>query len=99
VVFRLGRVLPQAEGPGIVMLFAPIDRIVRMSLRVEALEVPAQDVVTRNNVTVKVNAVIFFRVVDPRLALLEVSNFMHATSQLAEATLCSVLGEAASMNC
>ena len=94
VVFRLGRVLPNAKGPGIVLIFAPIDRLVRMSLRVEALEVPAQDVVTRDNVTVKVNAVIFFRVVDPRLAVLEVSNFLYATSQLAQTTLRSVLGEA-----
>jgi regulator of protease activity HflC (stomatin/prohibitin superfamily) len=94
VVFRLGRVLPQAKGPGIVLVFAPIDRMVRMSLRIEALEVPAQDVVTRDNVTVKVNAVIFFRVVDPRLAVLEVSNFLNATSQLAQTTLRSVLGEA-----
>ena len=87
VVFRLGRVLPQAKGPGIVLVFAPIDRMVRMSLRIEALEVPAQDVVTRDNVTVKVNAVIFFRVIDPRLAVLEVSNFLYATSQLAQTTL------------
>jgi len=94
VVFRLGRVLAQAKGPGVVLVFAPIDRLVRMSLRVEALEVPAQDVVTRDNVTVKVNAVIFFRVVDPRLAVLEVSNYLYATSQLAQTTLRSVLGEA-----
>jgi regulator of protease activity HflC (stomatin/prohibitin superfamily) len=94
VVFRLGRVLPRAKGPGIVLIFAPIDRLVRMSLRIEALEVPAQDVVTRDNVTVKVNAVIFFRVLDPRLAVLEVSNFLYATSQLAQTTLRSVLGEA-----
>jgi regulator of protease activity HflC (stomatin/prohibitin superfamily) len=94
VVFRLGRVLPQAKGPGLVLVFAPIDRMVRMSLRIEALEVPAQDVVTRDNVTVKVNAVIFFRVVDARLAVLEVSNFLYATSQLAQTTLRSVLGEA-----
>lgn len=94
VVFRLGRVLPQAKGPGIVLIFAPIDRYVRMSLRIEVLEVPAQDVVTRDNVTVKVNAVIFFRVIDPRLAVLEVSNFLYATSQLAQTTLRSVLGEA-----
>src|SRR5712692_9144228 len=93
VVFRLGRVLPEAKGPGIVLVFAPIDRLVRMSLRIEALEVPAQDVVTRDNVTVKVNAVIFFRVIDPRLAVLEVSNFLYATSQLAQTTLRSVLGE------
>jgi regulator of protease activity HflC (stomatin/prohibitin superfamily) len=94
VVFRLGRVLPKAKGPGLVLVFAPIDRLVRLSLRIEALEVPAQDVVTRDNVTVKVNAVIFFRVVDPRLAVLEVSNFLYATSQLAQTTLRSVLGEA-----
>jgi regulator of protease activity HflC (stomatin/prohibitin superfamily) len=94
VVFRLGRVLPTAKGPGIVLVFAPIDRMVRIWLRVEALEVPAQDVVTRDNVTVKVNAVIFFRVMDPRLAVLEVSNFLYATSQLAQTTLRSVLGEA-----
>lgn len=94
VVFRLGRVLPAAKGPGLVLVLAPVDRMVRMSLRVEALEVPAQDVVTRDNVTVKVNAVIFFRVVDPRLAVLEVSNFLYATSQLAQTTLRSVLGEA-----
>src|SRR5581483_1338200 len=94
VVFRLGRVLPQAKGPGLILVFAPIDRLVRMSLRVEALEVPAQDVVTRDNVTVKVNAVIFFRVIDPVLAVLEVTNFLYATSQLAQTTLRSVLGEA-----
>lgn len=94
VVFRLGRVLPAAKGPGLVLVLAPVDRMVRMSLRVEALEVPAQDVVTRDNVTVKVNAVIFFRVIDPRLAVLEVSNFLYATSQLAQTTLRSVLGEA-----
>src|SRR5512140_323345 len=93
VVFRLGRVLPEAKGPGIILVFAPIDRMVRMSLRVEALEVPGQDVVTRDNVTVKVNAVIYFRVVEPRLAVLEVSNFLYATSQLAQTTLRSVLGE------
>ncbi|MHC4582592.1 MAG: slipin family protein [Planctomycetota bacterium] len=94
VIFRLGRVLPRAKGPGIILVFAPIDRMTRMSLRTEALEVPAQDVVTRDNVTVKVNAVIFFRVIDPRLAVLEVSNFLYATSQLAQTTLRSVLGEA-----
>jgi regulator of protease activity HflC (stomatin/prohibitin superfamily) len=94
VVFRLGRVLPKAKGPGVVLVFSPIDRLVRLSLRIEALEVPAQDVVTRDNVTVKVNAVIFFRVIDPRLAVLEVSNFLYATSQLAQTTLRSVLGEA-----
>jgi regulator of protease activity HflC (stomatin/prohibitin superfamily) len=93
VIFRLGRVLPQPKGPGIILVFAPIDRIVRVSLRVDTLEVPSQDVITRDNVTVKVNAVIYFRVIDPRLAILEVSNFLYATSQLAQTTLRSTLGE------
>ena len=93
VIFRLGRVLPQPKGPGIILVFAPIDRIVRVSLRVDTLEVPSQDVITRDNVTVKVNAVIYFRVIDPRLAILEVSNFLYATSQLAQTTLRSMLGE------
>jgi regulator of protease activity HflC (stomatin/prohibitin superfamily) len=93
VIFRLGRVLPQPKGPGVILVFAPIDRIVRISLRVDTLEVPGQDVVTRDNVTVKVNAVIYWRVIDPRLAVLEVTNFQYATSQLAQTTLRSVLGE------
>src|SRR5579864_3373012 len=93
VIFRLGRVLGKAKGPGIILVFAPIDRIVRVSLRIDTLEVPPQDVVTRDNVTVKVNAVIFFRVLDPTLAVIEVSNFLYATSQLAQTTLRSVLGE------
>jgi regulator of protease activity HflC (stomatin/prohibitin superfamily) len=93
VIFRLGRVLPKPKGPGIILVFAPIDRIVRVSLRVDTLEVPPQDVVTRDNVTVKVNAVIYFRVLDPTLAIIEVSNFLYATSQLAQTTLRSVLGE------
>jgi regulator of protease activity HflC (stomatin/prohibitin superfamily) len=93
VIFRLGRVLKQPKGPGIALVFAPIDRIVRISLRIDTLEVPAQDVITRDNVTVKVNAVIYFRVVDPTLAVIEVSNFLYATSQLAQTTLRSVLGE------
>ncbi len=65
VIFRLGRVLPQPKGPGIVLVFAPVDRMVRISLRVETMEVPPQDVVTRDNVTLKVNAVVYFRVIDP----------------------------------
>jgi regulator of protease activity HflC (stomatin/prohibitin superfamily) len=93
VIFRLGRVLDRAKGPGIILVFAPIDRIVRVSLRVDTLEVPPQDVITRDNVSVKVNAVIYFRVIDPRLAIVEVSNFLYATSQLAQTTLRSVLGE------
>ena len=94
VIFRLGRVLPEAKGPGIILVFAPIDRMVRVSLRVDTLEVPPQDLVTRDNVTVKVNAVVYFRVLDPRPAIVEVSNFLYATSQLAQTTLRSVLGEA-----
>lgn len=93
VIFRLGRLLAQPKGPGIALVFAPIDRMVRVSLRIDTLEVPAQDVVTRDNVTVKVNAVLYFRVIDPRLAVNEVSNFLYATSQLAQTTLRSVLGE------
>lgn len=94
VIFRLGRVLPEAKGPGLILVFRPIDRIVRVSLRLETLDVPSQDLVTRDNVTVKVNAVIFFRVLDPKRAILEVTNFLYTTSQLAQTTLRSVLGEA-----
>lgn len=93
VIFRLGRLLPQAKGPGVILVFAPIDRMVRISLRVDTIEVPPQDVITRDNVTVKVNAVIYFRVVEPRLAVTEVANFLFATSQLSQTTLRSVLGE------
>jgi len=93
VIFRLGRVRAHPKGPGVILVFVPLDRIVRVSLRVEAMEVPAQDVVTRDNVTVKVNAVIYFRIVDPNKAVLEVANYLYATSQLAQTTLRSVLGE------
>src|SRR5258705_2648387 len=93
VIFRLGRSLPQPKGPGLIFVFAPFDRMVRVSLRIDTLEVPGQDVVTRDNVTVKVNAVIYFRVIEPRLAVVEVNNFLYATSQLAQTTLRSVLGE------
>ena len=93
VIFRLGRLLPAAKGPGLILVFAPLDRMVRVSLRIDTIEVPPQDVVTRDNVSVKVNAVIYFRVVEPRLAVVEVSNFLYATSQLAQTTLRSVLGE------
>src|SRR6516162_473879 len=91
VIFRLGRVLPKPKGPGIILVFGPVDRMVRISLRIDTLEVPAQDIVTHDNVTVKVNAVVFFRVIDARLAVLEVNNFLYATSQLAQTTLRSVL--------
>lgn len=94
VIFRLGRLLPQAKGPGIILVFRPIDRIVRISLRTVVLEVPSQDVITRDNVTVSVNAVVYFRVMQPRLAVVEVENYLYATSQLAQTTLRSVLGEA-----
>jgi regulator of protease activity HflC (stomatin/prohibitin superfamily) len=93
VIFRLGRVLPQPKGPGVILVFAPVDRMVRTSLRIETLEVPPQDLVTRDNVTVKVNAVIYFRVIDPTRAVIEVTNYLYATSQLAQTTLRSVLGE------
>ncbi len=93
VIFRLGRVLGSPKGPGVILVFRPIDRMVRTSLRVEAMEVPPQDVVTRDNVTVKVNAVIYFRIVDPSKAVIEVTNYLYATSQLAQTTLRSVLGE------
>ena len=93
VIFRLGRLLSEPKGPGLVFVFAPLDRIVRVSLRIDTLEVPPQDIVTRDNVTLKVNAVVYFRVIDPRLAIVEVSNFLYATSQLAQTTLRSVLGE------
>jgi regulator of protease activity HflC (stomatin/prohibitin superfamily) len=94
VVFRLGRVLPKTKGPGVILVFSPIDRMVRTSLRTEAFEVPSQDVVTRDNVTLKVNAVVYFRVLEPIKAVLEVSNYLYATSQLSQTTLRSVLGEA-----
>ena len=93
VIFRLGRLLPREKGPGIIFVFAPVDRLVRISLRQEALEVPPQDIITRDNVTLKVNAVIFFRVIDPRKAVVEVSNYVYQTSQFAQTTLRSVLGE------
>lgn len=93
VIFRLGHLLPESKGPGVILVFAPIDRIVRVSLRQEALEVPPQDIITRDNVTLKVNAVIFLRVIDPNKAVVEVSNYVYQTSQFAQTTLRSVLGE------
>src|SRR5271155_5200264 len=93
VIFRLGRVLPQPKGPGVILVFAPIDRIVRISLRIETMEVPPQDVITRDNVTVKVNAVMYLRVINANDAVVKVNNYLYATSQLAQTTLRSVLGE------
>ena len=93
VIFRLGKLLPQPKGPGVILVFAPIDRMVRVSLRTVVLDVPPQDVITRDNVSVKVNAVVYFRVMDPRRAIVEVENYNYATSQLAQTTLRSVLGQ------
>jgi regulator of protease activity HflC (stomatin/prohibitin superfamily) len=93
VIFRIGRLLPTPKGPGIILVFAPIDTIRRVSLQQEALEVPPQDIITRDNVTLKVNAVIFMRVIDPNKAVVAVANFMYQTSQFAQTTLRSVLGE------
>jgi regulator of protease activity HflC (stomatin/prohibitin superfamily) len=93
VIFRLGKLLPKPKGPGVILVFAPIDRIVKVSLRTVVLDVPPQDVITRDNVSVKVNAVLYFRVMDPQRAIVEVENYMYATSQLAQTTLRSVLGQ------
>jgi len=93
VIFRLGRVLLPPKGPGVIFVFRPLDQIVRISLRQEVLEVPPQDVITRDNVTVKVNAVITLRVLDPAKAVIEVANYVYQTSQFAQTTLRSVLGE------
>src|SRR5215510_2235087 len=95
VIFRVGRLLPEPKGPGLILVFFPIDRIVRVSLRTITMDVPTQDVITKDNVSVKVNAVVYFRVVDPRRAVVEVENYLYATSQLAQTTLRSVLGEVA----
>ena len=93
VVFRLGKLLPSPKGPGVIFVFAPIDRMVRVSLRTIVMDVPPQDVITRDNVSVKVNAVVYFRVMDPRRAIVEVESYHYATSQLAQTTLRSVLGQ------
>ena len=94
VVFRLGKLLDQPKGPGLILVFRPIDRIVRISLRTVVLDVPPQDIISRDNVSVKVNAVVYFRVIDPRRAVVEVENYNYATSQLSQTTLRSVLGQA-----
>jgi len=93
VIFRLGKLLARPKGPGVILVFAPIDRIVRVSLRTIVLDVPPQDVITRDNVSVKVSAVLYFRVMDPRKAIVEVESYHYATSQLAQTTLRSVLGQ------
>jgi len=94
VIFRLGRLLASAKGPGIIFVLFPIDRMVRVSLRTVVHDVPPQDVITRDNVSVKVNAVIYYRVLEPRKAVVEVEQYHYATSQLAQTTLRSVLGQA-----
>jgi len=93
VIFRLGRALPQPKGPGIILVFRPFDQMVRISLRQEVLEVPPQDVITHDNVTIKVNAVVTLYVVNPNDAAIRVSNYVYQTSQLAQTTLRTVLGE------
>jgi regulator of protease activity HflC (stomatin/prohibitin superfamily) len=93
VVFRLGRVLPKPKGPGVIMVFWPIDRLLRISLRTQVDDVPPQDIITRDNVSVKVNAVVYSRVVDPHKAVLEVEDYRYATGQLSQTTLRSILGQ------
>jgi regulator of protease activity HflC (stomatin/prohibitin superfamily) len=93
VIFRLGKLLSSPKGPGIVLVFAPVDRMARVSLRTIVMDVPPQDIITRDNVSVKVNAVVYFRVMDPRKAIVEVESYHYATSQLAQTTLRSVLGQ------
>jgi regulator of protease activity HflC (stomatin/prohibitin superfamily) len=94
VVFRLGKLLPTAKGPGLILVLWPIDRMVRISLRTVVLDVPPQDVITRDNVSVKVDAVVYLRVIDPVAAVVQVENYLYATSQEAQTTLRSILGQA-----
>jgi regulator of protease activity HflC (stomatin/prohibitin superfamily) len=93
VVLRLGRLLPEAKGAGLNLVFWPIESLTRINLRIETLDVPPQDIITRDNVSVKVNAVCYFRVVDANLALSQVQNYTYATSQLAQTTIRSVVGQ------
>lgn len=94
VVFRLGRVLSAPKGPGIIFVFAPIDKVVRVDMRTITLDVPPQDIITRDNVSVKVNAVVYYRVLDPLKAIIEVRDYNFATSQMSQTTLRSVVGQA-----
>ncbi|MBN1283170.1 MAG: slipin family protein [Proteobacteria bacterium] len=93
VIFRLGRLLPKPKGPGIIFVFKPIDKMVRVGLRTVTLDVPPQDIITRDNVSVQVNAVVYFRVMDANKAIVEVENYAFATSQMAQTTLRSVIGQ------
>ena len=92
VIFRLGRLIG-AKGPGIIFIIPGVDKLLRVSLRTVALEIPAQDVITRDNISIKVNAVVYFRVVDPNKAVVEIENYLYATSQLAQTTLRSIIGQ------
>ncbi len=94
VIFRLGRLLPKPKGPGLIIIIPVVDRLIRVSLRTIVHDVPPQDVITRDNVSVKVNAVVYFRVMDPLKSIVEVENYHYATSQLSQTTLRSVLGQA-----
>ncbi len=94
VTFWLGRLARQPKGPGLVFIFWPFEKMIKVSLRTVVLDVPPQDIITRDNVSVKVNAVVYFRVVEPARAIVEVENYLYATSQLAQTTLRSVLGQA-----
>jgi regulator of protease activity HflC (stomatin/prohibitin superfamily) len=93
VIFRLGRLLPKAKGPGLILVFSPVDRMVKISLRLIAMEIPPQDIITKDNVTVKVSAVLYFRVIDPIKSVIEVQEYLYATSQLSQTTLRSALGQ------
>lgn len=93
VIFRWGKLMPEPKGPGLIFVFRPMDQMERVSLRLVTMDVPAQDVITRDNVTLKVNAIVYFRVVDANLAIVSVENYLYATSQLAQTRLRSVLGE------
>lgn len=93
VIFRLGRLMPISKGPGLILVFSPIDKMIRVSLRTIVLDVPAQDLITRDNVSVKVNAVVYFRVVNPNSAVTAVHDYLYATSQISQTTLRSVLGQ------
>lgn len=93
VIFRLGRALEAVKGPGLILVYWPIDVLKKVSLRTIVMDVPPQDIITKDNVSVKVNAVVYYRVIDPRKAILEVQDYQYATSQLSQTTLRSVLGE------
>src|SRR4030065_2295865 len=92
VIFRLGRLIG-AKGPGMIFIIPGVDKLIRISLRTVALEIPPQEVITRDNISIKVNAVVYFRVVDPNKAVVEIENYLYATSQLAQTTLRSVIGQ------